>query len=563
MTTNNIQIANKTALFTTQVFLLIFMVSCGSGGGGSTTTPIPTTTTTITVGQLPTKSSSTFSYVSGGQQFSVESVPAGSSVGVAVFRNSATTNESSDLTIGNQQFSKKEISAKILKYSKPLRGQKVKDKMFKFSFTPNDRVKKSSKKSTRVDDPIGTRDSFYHSETKHPTTGERVEELQAFELMYKSSKCLIYSEVNDDTDTTYITLSRSQFIGDAFSTSNSFNSTSEPIFDVVTKTFGSPWGIDSDGNKVGDGGRDGEAPVIILIYNGSFDQSTLGYFYPVDEKEKGFINPSDNYVSNGAEIVYINRFVADDDIDVLGTLAHEFQHLCEFNQKEGVNGTFPVIEFNSDTTNQLISVLFNEGKSVLCEELNGFSLEITSSSTEIGNGFIFNAVNSYFNLISFKKTSSLPNFFAFEGGGDDYGKGYLFWRFIYDTYGAAVVTSASKSSDYAPKSIETATGKDIDVLIQQFQMALMQLNSGSPSDASNKISSIDVTKTYFSTKGVSLGKFDGLTYETGFPGSVIKNDDTYLFKFYKINPVDGKVSFTADNLESASSFSIFTTIINK
>ena len=204
--------------------------------------------------------------------------------------------------------------------------------------------------------------------------------------------------------------------------------------------------------------------------------------------------------------------------------------------------------------------MFNEGQSVLSEDLNGFSLEMIGGK---GNDFIFNTVDTYRSKIS----TFTPTFFSWSGG-SDYGKGYLFWRYLYDTYGESKIKIATNSGLLQPANIEMAMGKKMDVLLQEFLLAMMETES-TPT-TSVKITTIDPKKKYFNTKGISIGAFQPLDYITGFtgdskrdiPANIVKNEAPYIIRLYKLIPTNNTATFTLENIKSSSSYSIFTAIID-
>lgn len=541
---------------------ILFLNSCGGGGGGSSNTidddPIPTSNI-IAPSTLPSYNGTYFEYTNGNQRFSVQSLSSTDAIGVATFKNNSSASGEGDIKV-------KSITGNAAKQSSS-NNQKILPPMdtdsrfqistrnnikwpLKYSQKMNNTSSHQSKlKSNRADDAIGTRDSFYHDEGG--TKG-----FKDFEKIYSGTFCLIYSEVDASTDLPFVNSTRGKIIGDTFEISNPYHPTGKSIFEVVTSLFGNPWGIDINGELINGGGRDGEKQVIFLIYNGGSSSGTYGYFFWVDEEPKGFINPdpSSKYVSNGAEIVYLNKRFANDDIAILSTIAHEYQHLCDYNQKFILNGDFTGQIFD-ESFDAEGPTMFNEGQSVLSEELNGFALEMAGGK---GNDFIFTSVNTYIKTIS----TLSPNFFSWNGQGD-YGKGYLFWRYFYDTYGEDKVKIATHSELLQPANIEFATGKKMDVILQEFILALMQTEKTQEVLPTINISTITPLKTYFDSKGKSLGKFSEIDYISGFEDNLIKSEAPYEIRLYKLLPVNNEVSFTLENIKPLSNFAIFTSVIDK
>lgn len=548
------RLSNSTLNTLLVISSILFFVGCGGGGGNNNSNvdnddDIPA----ITGFSLPTTTNSYFNYSTGGQKYAIPDVSSSQAVAVATFRNNATSSGEGNLQIAelidssakknNPLFQKMETLKETDSRYRPSTRNNYEGPR-NFSQKKNRSVKNSTIKK-RASDAIGTRDSFYHDEGLPKAH-------KPFEKIYSGSKCLIYSEVNTTTDLPYVSATRGKEIGDTFEISNPYHSTNRPIFDVVTEFFGNPWGISAAGELINGGGRDGEEQVIFLFYKGG---SSYGYFFWVDQEEEGFVNPDGGYISNGAEIVYINQVNSNDDIAIYGTMAHEFQHLCDYNQKFVLNGSFTGIIFD-ESFDAETPTLFNEGQSVLSEELNGFALKMANNS---GNDFIFNTTNTYMGALS----TSTPSFYTWSGGAD-YGKGYLFWRFLYDSYGKDVVLAATHSSKLQPLNIEEATGKKMDVLLQEFISAILGTDKPEDVNAVYKISTINRENEYFDTTGNSLGVFSPLSYITGFKNNEIKSESPYVIRLYKLLPnQENEVSFTITNIKPSSNFSIFTTIVDK
>ncbi|MDR2402532.1 MAG: hypothetical protein LBD78_00700 [Spirochaetaceae bacterium] len=109
----------------------------------------------------------------------------------------------------------------------------------------------------------------------------------------------------------------------------------DAIYDYTTPIFGFEYGGGVPETDETFGGIDGETRIQILIYDIDFDQSpgqnsgTFGYFWAKDHYTNS------RYYSNKAEIFYIDSFFMDSFPDAIySTLAHEFQHMIQFNEKE-------------------------------------------------------------------------------------------------------------------------------------------------------------------------------------------------------------------------------------
>jgi hypothetical protein len=108
---------------------------------------------------------------------------------------------------------------------------------------------------------------------------------------------------------------------------------SDGIFKNVTTIFGYEYG----GGEGGDGGRDGDQHIGILIYDIDFDYAAgqtggvLGYFWGKDFYPQDQLSSEK---SNNAELFYVDcHFMDRYPSWIYSTLAHEYQHMINFNNK--------------------------------------------------------------------------------------------------------------------------------------------------------------------------------------------------------------------------------------
>jgi hypothetical protein len=108
-------------------------------------------------------------------------------------------------------------------------------------------------------------------------------------------------------------------------------------FDLIYPAETNLLGYEYGGGPQGDGGRDGDPTVEILVYNigsglSASSASVVGFFWAKDFYPQNQLPPS--YKTNLAEIFYlaVNWVDAKPDI-VYSTLVHEFQHMINFNRK--------------------------------------------------------------------------------------------------------------------------------------------------------------------------------------------------------------------------------------
>lgn len=218
----------------------------------------------------------------------------------------------------------------------------------------------------------------------------------------ETDHCTIFAEVGlQNFDKT-----KALEIAAAFDDDNPFSSDPGGIYDQVREIFGSEW--------TQNGGRDGDAKInlVFLSSNSIGGSNFFGFFRPVDEYSKATFA-----TSNEGEILYLNADrLGSDNFDILGTIAHEFQHCISMNVKFLHQGAFDGSFENS---------AIDEGKSTLCEDLTGYGLVANGG----GSSFVFNVCRR------FLENPSRQSLFSFDQQGDGYGRPYTFLRYLVDRFG--------------------------------------------------------------------------------------------------------------------------------
>ncbi|MDO5295927.1 MAG: hypothetical protein Q4F00_04665 [bacterium] len=238
-----------------------------------------------------------------------------------------------------------------------------------------------------------------------------------------------------------------------FGVNNPYDSEGMGIGERVRKTFGSEWRKN--------GGMDGTEKVILVFLDSStIGSGTYGYSTTIDSLPK-----SSNGYSNEGEILYLNA--AKKGIDIYSTMAHEFQHMCNFNQKYIKDGAF------SGTSYELLSL--NEGQSMLAEDVCGFNLApVNGDTAEPGNYFLGSAINGY--LANSAQIDSL----SFDNSYGAYGKAYLTLRYIADRFGINYVTKMCTSNGVGFDNIKNVTGTEMSDIMDGMTVASTALE-GLPS----------------------------------------------------------------------------------
>ena len=138
-------------------------------------------------------------------------------------------------------------------------------------------------------------------------------------------------------------------------------------FDIIYPATTNILGYEYGGGPAGDGGKDGDPKIQILVYdildNTGEDSGVAGYFWAKDFYEQSVLdNWSGKPRTNLAEIFYISADVVIKDSDwIYSTLGHELQHMVNFNMKSvrhGVNSATWYNELLSAMTQDLIDASF-------------------------------------------------------------------------------------------------------------------------------------------------------------------------------------------------------------
>jgi len=183
------------------------------------------------------------------------------------------------------------------------------------------------------------------------------------------------------------------------------------IYPTMTSVFGSEWkpGIDNDER------------ITILITQ----LKTLagGYFNPVDEYPRSQINSS-----NQREMIYLNAVYMADKREP-AFLAHEFQHLISYNQKE--------IRYHISD-----DIWLNEARSEYAPTLCGYDKDYYGSNLE-------KRVKIFLKYPSDSLTE-------WSGSAKDYGSINLFIHYLVDHYGKDILTKIMETKGVGIASINNA-----------------------------------------------------------------------------------------------------------
>lgn len=183
------------------------------------------------------------------------------------------------------------------------------------------------------------------------------------------------------------------------------------IYDVMTNIYGSEWtpGIDND-------------PRLTVLFV-RLKELAGGYFNSIDECPKTKCPRS-----NEREMVYINLYYIRDQ-RLKSFLAHEFQHLINFYQKEKIRGVEE-------------DVWLNEAYSEYASTLLGYDQDYSGSNLEKRTGDFLK-----------KPSDSLTEW---KNQKYDYGVVNLFMQYLVDHYGPMILTKMMQSDKAGIASINNA-----------------------------------------------------------------------------------------------------------
>ncbi len=247
-------------------------------------------------------------------------------------------------------------------------------------------------------------------------------------LCYTGSYCYVYV-ADDNLTTTTATGDDKITSAEAATLGSKFDS----IYPVETGLLGYEYGGDSSKTSTY-GGYDADPKICIFVYDLFNDSATtiasrsgtLGFFWSKDEYDaESFTADGVAYKSNQAEMFYIDSAFTDDYPEyIYSTLAHEFQHMIQYNKK--------VKEQNLNASG---TTWYNEMMSMMTEEVIGKKLGFNES------GLPWNARASllagcydWYGLTDFSSTIS-------------YSIAYGFGTYLLHNYGGAALLAAMESND--------------------------------------------------------------------------------------------------------------------
>lgn len=249
-------------------------------------------------------------------------------------------------------------------------------------------------------------------------------------------------------------------------------------------------------------GVDGESRISIVLVNIAKNNSTAGYYYCID------LFPRENNEifreSNECKVFYIKYDL--EDTTIFGTLAHEFQHMINFYQK---NQSL-VYSNKVDEKNWI-----NEGLSKYSEEICGYSMLDGDYNTTV--------------LVDYSMTNNKDLSLTYWGPKtiNCYGQVYLFMHFLaypgrYNSSTSAITRSLASGNGIGLigyENIESVTHETFKETMGKFAISLMLNNYSSTSPTAYGIHNIDLTGKYngYRLSGYNIENISGPVSLSGMP----------------------------------------------
>ena len=335
------------------------------------------------------------------------------------------------------------------------------------------------------------------------------------------------------------------------------------IYDWVTNVFGEEWGADAqtkDSDLIGE--RDA---IDILLFDidgdNTGDGGVLGYFYPKDSHKQ-----SDVSGSNERIMFYIDAVMFSNDdtskIDwkkeTFATLAHEFQHMIHFYQKEIKQGIIDdtwINEMLSESTEDLIATKIGHTGPRGVDPEDGSA---GSPGNTLGRYPLFNVYDD----------SSLT---SWGNSMVDYSVVNAFGAFLMRNYGGAkVLHDILYKGEGHEETVEEATGQTFGTLMAQWGAAVLLSDRIRSSSEPMTYNTGDFRNTTYGESTYKLGSINFYNYTlddlygTEESGPKIYTDQVWVQEsganlYYRLGrDLSGTVSVDIDGLSRNTTISLIT-----
>jgi hypothetical protein len=273
-------------------------------------------------------------------------------------------------------------------------------------------------------------------------------------------------------------------------------------FDIIYPAETNILGYEFGGGPNGSGGRDGDLKIQILVYN--IGGNVLGFFWAKDY----YTNQTG---SNRAEIFYLNSGYVGSSPDLIYlTLAHEFQHMINWNRKYVVNGR------TSDDW-------YDETLSMMAEDVMTNILGISTTNQ-------YHPIREHIPI--FLDTYTKVGFSEWDVPDESYpySKGYTFGAYLMRNYGGADLLRRILANNSVNEASITAalgqieTGMTFAKAVSRFSEAMIFSGNSKPEGGLTFDKTVTTTITGYS---YTLPAFDIWTIGRGSYTSTTKGPAVY------------------------------------
>lgn len=238
----------------------------------------------------------------------------------------------------------------------------------------------------------------------------------------------------------------------------------EKIYLVNRAKFGEENDVDGNGK-------------VKILFSHYLTGGVLGYFYSIDKF------PTSTYAnSNTSDIFYLTADSKYQGDYVLGTLAHEFQHMIYFDQH------------------------YNRSVASTYSWLN----EALSQAAEYYNGYTAN----HLSWINYFLESNWQGLSLTHWTSSNYGYGAAFIRYLIDQYGDAAIKNMCSTANVGVAAVESATGEDFNAIFRNFARALVISGTGASSSKQYNFSTLDLQSVQPTGRGGLLPSSSSLVAGT-------------------------------------------------
>jgi len=265
------------------------------------------------------------------------------------------------------------------------------------------------------------------------------------------------------------------------------------IYPIETKLLGYEYG----GGPGGDGGRDGDPKIQILVYNildaEGWGAGVAGYFHSKDFYDMSFTG------SNQAEIFYMHASQINNSLNyAYSTLVHEFQHMINFNMKY----------VKQDKTSQS---WYNEMLSMMAQDVIDPLIGVPQGASVFSRLQVFLLTYNHVGVTEWTRL-----------GETSYAKGFAFGAYLLRNYGGASLLqeilyndSTNIESITAAMSKVAGNGLTFEEALRRYGEAMVFSGTNMPADVQSFDKTVEKTisgTTYTAAKFNIWTAFNNASY---------------------------------------------------